>query len=294
MTYLKSFTLPTDLEEGQYLLHSRELSSSVYDECNAYPFKLFPQKGLSEIEFSEITIFYGGNGSGKSTLLNLIAEKLELPRTVPFNSAPCMVPYLERCKIDVLGRRAPSGSAILCSDGVFDFLLDARTINDAAVRDREALYEDYKARKQSAVGFTLRSLDDYDALKEAQEVRRSSAGQYISARAPKNLSFKSNGESAYLYFTQKIGENALFLLDEPENSLSPKLQLDLLRFLEESARFFGCQLVISTHSPFLLSMKGARIYDLDARPVAVRPWTELENVRAYHDFFAARQSEFEK
>ena len=33
------------------------------------------QKGLSEINFAPITIFYGGNGSGKTTLLNVIAEK---------------------------------------------------------------------------------------------------------------------------------------------------------------------------------------------------------------------------
>jgi len=55
--------------------------------------------------------------------------------------------------------------------------------------------------------------------------------------------------------------------------------------LEDSARFYGCQFIISTHSPFLLAMKGAKIYDLDSRPVTVKKWTDIENVRIYHDFF---------
>ena len=72
--------------------------------------------------------------------------------------------------------------------------------------------------------------------------------------------------------------------DEPENSLSPNLQLDLVKFLSSSA-VCGAQLVIATHSPLLLSIPEAKIYDLDHRPVAIRPWYELENVRLLHDFF---------
>lgn len=52
-------------------------------------------------------------------------------------------------------------------------------------------------------------------------------------------------------------------------------------------------LIIATHSPFLLSIGGAKIYDFDADPVVVRRWTQLENVRAYYEFFMRRRSEFE-
>ena len=97
---------------------------------------------------------------------------------------------------------------------------------------------------------------------------------------------------AFLYFTEKVTENALFLLDEPENSLSPAKQQELVKFIEDSARFFGCQFVIATHSPFVLAIRGAKIYDLDEEPVDVKRWTELENVRAYYDFFKKHASEF--
>lgn len=56
----------------------------------------------------------------------------------------------------------------------------------------------------------------------------------------------------------RLEEDGLYILDEPENSLSPQKQIELARFLEDSARFFGCQFFISTHSPFLLAIKGSQ------------------------------------
>ena len=108
-----------------------------------------------------------------------------------------------------------------------------------------------------------------------------------------NVREHSNGESAFRYFTQKIGEDGLYLLDEPENSLSPARQVELVQFLTDSVRFFGCQFVIATHAPFILAFKGAKIYDLDADPVDVKRWTQLPSVRAYYDFFQAHAQEFE-
>ena len=48
---------------------------------------------------------------------------------------------------------------------------------------------------------------------------------------------------------------------------------------------------MATHSPFLLSMKGAKIYDMDEEPVDVKKWTKLSSVRAYYDFFKAHEDE---
>ena len=72
---------------------------------------------------------------------------------------------------------------------------------------------------------------------------------------------------------------------EPENSLSPEKQMELVRLIEDCVRFFGCQVIIASHSPFILSMRYAKIYDLDEQPVDVKKWTELRNVRTYYDFF---------
>ena len=123
--------------------------------------------------------------------------------------------------------------------------------------------------------------------------KSSSQSNYIRKNVMDNIREHSNGESAFLYFTEKIQENGLYLLDEPENSLSPERQQELLQFIEDSARFFGCQFIIATHSPFLLSMRGAKIYDMDEEYVDVKHWSELHNVRIYYDFFKKHEHEFE-
>ena len=95
-----------------------------------------------------------------------------------------------------------------------------------------------------------------------------------------------------MYWQQEIKENGLYILDEPENSLSAENQIKLKKFIEESVRFYNCQLIISTHSPFLLSLKFAKIYDLDSIPVSIKKWSELPNVLTYYNFFKEKEDEF--
>ncbi len=302
MQYLRSFTLPTDADELDYLLSSKSGSLTKLDmQCyasNQYPFGIFPHKKLSKIEFEPITIFYGGNGSGKSTVLNVIAEKLKLARTAPFNNSPIIEDYLSYCDYEIYNgtRKVPRESAIITSDGVFDYLLDIRAINEGIDRRRESILEEYENLHGELThsGWQMKSLEDYEELRKRNEIRKSTKSQY-TARRLGNTEYRmhSNGESAFAYFTRKIESNALYLLDEPETSLSAKLQRELATFLEEAVRFYGCQLVISTHSPFLLSMRGAKIYDLDGDPAGVKHWSELENIRAYYDLFDSRRREFE-
>ena len=108
----------------------------------------------------------------------------------------------------------------------------------------------------------------------------------------RNVDMQSNGETAMRYYVERIDENALYLIDEPENSLSAVLQQELADYIVKSARFFGCQFVIATHSPFFLAMPGAKIYNLDSIPAAECKWTELPNVRAYYDFFKSHENQF--
>ena len=246
---------------------------------------------MSKLDFAPITIFYGGNGSGQSTLLNIICQKLELERGAPFNNTPFFEDYLELCSFRLFfGKRMPKGSKLIASDDVFDYLLDIRAINEGIDDRRERLFEEYELVKNSPHKFD--SLDDYDTLKRRNEVLRKTKSAYVSERLGREVVSKSNGESAFAYFTHAIGENALYLLDEPENSLSVKLQAELADFIENSVRFYGCQFIISTHSPFMLAIRGAKIYDLDSVPVAEKKWTELENVRAWREFFKKHDDKF--
>ena len=84
------------------------------------------------------------------------------------------------------------------------------------------------------------------------------------------------------------------MLDEPENSMSPIFQIELVKNIEDMARFCGCQFIIATHSPFLLAIKNAKIYNLDASPITLAKWWELENPKIYFDFFYNHKDLFNK
>ena len=254
-----------------------------------YPFQVLSKHGLTRLDFEPVTILYGGNGSGKTTALNVIAEKLALDRDTLYNRSNFFEDYTGMCDYEE-EMPIPKESRIITSDDVFDFMLNLRSINDGINLKREQLFADYLEDKYSH--FQMKSLDDYERLKKVNMAKRKTQSRYVRENLMDNVREHSNGESAFIYFSEKINENGLYLLDEPENSRSPERQQELLRFLQDSARFFGCQFIIATHSPFLLSMNGAKIYDMDEEPVDVKRWTELENVRAYYDFFKKHEHEF--
>jgi predicted ATPase len=285
MVYLDSITFPSQDEEWDYRL-------SVKRTCynTLYPFYVLAKAGLTRIDFEPITILYGGNGSGKTTTLNVIAEKLGVQRSAPYNRSNFFEDYVRMCRAR-LEAAVPPHSRIVTSDDVFDYMLSIRSLNEGIDRQKEMLFEDHYDARHST--FQLRTLEDYEALKKRNSARRKTQSSFVREQVMENVPEQSNGESASFYFKQRIEADALYLLDEPENSLSAARQIELAGYLEESARYMGCQLIISTHSPFLLAMMHAKIYDLDARPVDVKQWTHLENVRAYHDFFSKHQDEFE-
>lgn len=283
-TYVRSLELPSDNQEANFIMNQRR---TCYN--GIYPFKIFPKKELEDVELGPITIFYGGNGSGKTTLLNILAEKLNIMRHSAFSGSAFFTEYIALCKVS--GKEIPENSQILTSDDVFDYLLNVRYLNDGIDVRREELFEDYVSRKWEDHR-NLRGLDDYEDWKISHDAKSKTQSRFVKDRLSRNVDMFSNGESAMKYFTDHITENALYLLDEPENSLSIGLQMELSKYISDSARHFGCQFIMSTHSPVFLAMKDALIYDLDEVPATTKKWTELDNVRKYFDFFEEHRSEF--
>lgn len=286
--YLEQFSLPGQGGEEQFL---NDIRRTCYN--STYPFGVFMNRPMPRFTFGDITILYGGNGSGKSTILNVIAEALKIPHEAPFNRSPFFEDYVRLCDWETTrycNREVLAKSRIIASDNVFDYLLNVRCLNQGIDNQRDKLFEEYLDAKYAK--FQFRGMGDYEDLRKVVEARRSTQSAYVRERLMKNVQERSNGESALSCFVETIDENAIYLLDEPENSLSAEKQMELLRFISDSARFYRCQFILSTHSPFLLSAPGARIYNLDADPPAIARWTELPNVRAYFDFFEGHRQAF--
>lgn len=299
--FLERFTLPIDSEDRLLAYKAQENGGKYGYIDNPYPCGLFTGKELSEISFNNITIFYGGNGSGKSTLLNLIAEKLKLNRIAPYNSGEMFSLYADNCEYSLgydeegFENRVPNGSRIITSDDIFDYMLTVRTNNNEIIENKVTAKDEW-ANLKFGDTVKLNGLQDYEALRLQVLARNKSVSrrQFIRKAAGSEIKLNSNGETALLYFQQKLKNDTLYCLDEPENSMSPKMQIELVSMLEEMSRYCGCQFIIATHSPFLLAMNSARIYDLDSYPSEIKEWWELENTKIYFEFFEKHRQLFKK
>lgn len=284
MIYLKEFEFPSGDVEFDFII---EIKRRCYDSF--YPFKILSKNNFERIDFEPVTILYGGNGCGKTTALNVIAETLEMKRDSIYNKSNFYDDYIRLCSFKT-DCNIPMKSRIITSDDVFDYMLNVRSINEGIDTKREELFTEYLDAKYSE--FKLRSLEDYEELRKVNTAKTKTQSQFVRKNLMNNIRGYSNGESGFLYFTEKIKENGLYILDEPENSLSIERQIELSEIIEEYTRFYNCQFIISTHSPFMLSIKGAKVYDLDERPVDVKRWTELNSIRKYYEFFKKHESEF--
>lgn len=237
MVYLDKFILP--IRQEQNLIQERMYQNGGqfgYID-NIYPCGIFSPKAFAEVDFEPLTIFYGGNGSGKSTLLNLISQKLQLNRIAPFNSSELFSMYVQSCKYRLgfddegFQLRIPNGSRIITSDDVFDYMLTVRTNNSEIAEEIEHVHDEDYAKIKFGDTIKFNGMEDYEQfrLQVLSRTKSLSRRKFIQKVVGQEVKLNSNGETALKYFEEKIKNDALFCLDEPENSLSPKLQLELVK-----------------------------------------------------------------
>lgn len=286
------------------MIYLRKIELPINEKYSAYPFHLFGNRGFFNINFEPITIFYGGNGSGKSTLLNIISEKINsgekgknsgknvINRTSILNQSEYFKLYLADCEY-YLNIPIPKNSKFICSEDIFRNILRVKGKNKQRGDMRVTNEKEYlKLKYTNYSGFN--GMHEYEKLKNTVDAKNLSQTKYIKNRVKQDDREYSNGQTALKFFDEQLQEGALYLLDEPENSLSPKYQIELMKVILDLAKYFHCQFIIATHSPFILSLEGALIYDLDAEFIGTKKWYELENVKTYYDFFKSHAEDFEE
>lgn len=312
MIYLEKFLFP-DIEHDTLIDYGRK--GSFYDE-HSYPFHITSEMGLWSLDFEPITILYGGNGSGKSTVINVISQKLCADRKSMFNSSPYFTDYVERCQYNstknLAGATLQSGSrvhqkyelskitTVLTSDDIFHWMLQLRQENDRKLHKSYSLMDEYNNPEELPKHLNFETGENVEIYSRGVEIMRAkrsnsySFNKLLVDRIGKIERSFSNGETALMKLTELIEAPGLYLLDEPENSMSCEFQMKLSSIIQYLARYGNCQFIIATHSPFILSMDNVKIYNLDHNPVDICKWWELDNMKRYFNLFYEAKEHFIK
>ncbi|CAH1206468.1 hypothetical protein PAECIP111893_02567 [Paenibacillus plantiphilus] len=266
-------------------LRSFMLSSYIDRNPNIYPDHVFKHIAGETLFLNRITVLYGSNGSGKSTLLNLIANKLGMlgsEKMASFEYSEYVRRFLDWSRYQLGSdrheeeiRQLPEGSRYIKSE---DILYEIKKIQQEAVLREGILYE------QRSKGMTQEQVSQYASSHEFK--KKMGIIQYSQEKY-------SNGETSIQFFEEYLLPGKLYLLDEPETSLSPANQIRLAEQINELARFFDSQFIIASHSPIMLGTLQAKIYNLDRSPLQTAEWYELDNVRFFYQFFHKHKSLFE-
>lgn len=312
MLYLEKFIFP-DYENDNIL--DVENKGPFYDE-HSYPFHLTSDMNLWSLDFEPITILYGGNGSGKSTIINVISEKLRAHRQSMFNSGPYFQEYVNRCQYraakTLAGETLNNGiretqkynisriTTVLTSDDIFHWMLELRLENDKKLQKSNFLMDEYLHPEDLPrhinfeTGYNVEKFKRGVELRKAKRKKGYSFNKLLVDRIGKIEKGFSNGETALMKLAELLEDPGLYLLDEPENSMSCEYQMKLASIIQYLAKYGNCQFLISSHSPFILSMNSAKIYNLDHNPVDICNWWELDNMKHYFNLFYEAKNHFIK
>jgi predicted ATPase len=194
-----------------------------------------------------VTLLAGDNGSGKSTLIEAIAE------AIGFDAQGG---ELERLGELPAVPRAVLGGAL------------------------EPELTDTKPR----TGYFLRAESFFNIAAFVDSQGTFSPDLSLYGDVP--LHAQSHGESFLALAANRFAGEGLYILDEPEAALSVSGTLALLSVVLRAAGD-GAQFVIATHSPILLAVPGANVYELGPAGVVPTAYDDLETVRLTRGFLDA-------
>jgi len=215
-----------------------------------YPYNLPFVSDLDVDLAHPVTLFTGENGSGKSTLLMALAILAGLP---PSGGSRNEVSHLD------------GGSAALA----------------------EIMRPRFRAKPPDAFYFRANGLTDFARLLERREKDPGFGGDPYALYGGQSLHTRSHGEGMRAVLTSRKG-GGLFLFDEPEAALSPKRQVEFAAQLAAWVETGTCQILIATHSPILMAMKGARLMDFNQPALPFILPSETEHWQIYQRVLSAR------
>lgn len=235
-----------------------------------FPFNIPAVKFAKHISLeSGVTIFVGDNGCGKSTLLETIALSLDLPligghikRHPGFEAARSL-----RNDLHIEWKRQTTKGFFFRAEDFSDFVNAVERENSKINSD----LADLQGKVDDSVIRQMRESMNYSL----SDMRR----QYGD-----NMQAFSHGEAYLTILQTRIQDKGIYLLDEPEAALSPLKQLSLIAFLLEVLKGGNAQFIIATHSPILMGIPGAILYETQENGMQQVKYKETDHYRITKNF----------
>lgn len=229
---------------------------------NPFPYNIPAIKYAKHLDMSaKINFLVGDNGTGKSTLLETLAFRLQLPH------------------MDGSGysKKAFQAAVKLAEELEIDFNIERTKGFFFRAED----FGDYlNSVERTDARSYLRSLEGEVSDSIIQEMLANANDQLYHMRKNygQDLNTFSHGEAYLKIMNDKLERDGIYLLDEPEAALSPAKQLSLIYQIMNHLQSNMSQFIIATHSPMLLAIPGAHIYEITDNSMAL---TELEDTEHY-------------
>ncbi len=216
-----------------------------------YPYNIDIVRETEKITFNKpVTFFLGENGSGKSTVLKALARK---------------------CQIYIW-------------EG------DTRTRYDFNPYEKSLhKYFDIEWANGPVKGsfFASEIFKNFARIIDQWAV---SDPETLKWYGNKSLIAQSHGQSHMSYFTNRFKIKGIYFIDEPENALSPKKQIEMLNLINNMSEQGHAQFIIATHSPIILACKNADIYSFDNGSPELTTYQETDHFNVYYDFLNHRRN----
>jgi len=230
-------------------LNKVSLFPEKYQSKDCYPFNLPNLNMTRDVTFEKpVTFFVGENGTGKSTLLRAVARRCGIHIWEPEEG--------RRVQFNKYEHELYRFISVEWTNGVVPGSFFSSSIFE----------------------YFANILDDWAFA----------SPKTLDYFGGKSLMTQSHGQGHMSYFENRYKLRGLYLLDEPENALSPKTQLQFLSLIKKMTEKGHAQFIIATHSPLLLAAPSSSIYSFDYSPVQLVDYEETSHYQIYREFLNNR------